>query len=67
MTVFFSIFIGIRIDLLSLRLGNIFRCVDNNRKNWIEISFFYGWIKLNVLEMIRMQVKSKLDWLWAGK
>jgi hypothetical protein len=39
MTVFFSIFIGIRIDLLSLRRGDIFRCVDNNRKNRLEISF----------------------------
>lgn len=67
MSVFFSIFIGIRIDLLSLRLGEIIRCVDNNRKNRLEISFVYGWIQLNVLEMVRMQVRSKVDWFLAGK
>jgi hypothetical protein len=33
MSVFFSIFIGIRIDLLSLGLDDIFPCSDNNQAN----------------------------------
>jgi len=38
MSVFFSIFIGIRIDLLSLRLGEIIRSRGTNQTNRLKIN-----------------------------
>jgi hypothetical protein len=67
MNVFFSIFIGIRIDLLSLRLGDGFRCRVNSQVNRLINTFSNDRRKLNAKGMARMQVKLKRDRLRVGK